>query len=98
MLNFHFSPRTSASSAVILSTISVAGFQNLLTLPSINDRTLNVTWTTPKTPNGYISYYNINVKNNQDNNSSYNIKTEAIKGQKQYTELVSDLGKLRFLD
>ena len=38
------------------------------------------------------------MKNNQDNNSSYNIKTEAIKGQKQYTELVSDLGKLRFLD
>ena len=69
-----------------------------MTLPSINDRTLNVTWTTPKTPNGYISYYNINVKNNQDNNSYFNIKTEAIKGQKHYTELVSDLGKLRFVD
>ena len=41
---------------VIISNIFVAN-----TIPVVNDTAVNLTWSPPITPNGYISSYNINI-------------------------------------
>ena len=79
------------SSAVDLLTVPAPGYEDIRTLPAVDDNTLNVTWRPPKTPNGFISHYNIDVTSNEARSSRrYNVS--SVVGRDQYTYLVNSLG------
>ena len=83
------------SSLVRLSTISATGFPGVLTLPTVNPTTLNITWRRPLTPNGNITRYNIEVNNrNEEQNRIINV--DAIDGQEIYTQLVTGLSEFSY--
>ena len=83
------------SSAVNLFTIPIQ-ITNILvitSIPIVNDSTVNLTWTPPTSPNGYISHYNIAVNNkrNQSNNTAF---VPSTPDTNVYTNLITQLGKL----
>ncbi len=81
-------------SAVILSTIAVQSLEGTVTLPSIDNSTLSIVWQPPLSPNGYITRYNIDVRNNKDDMllyPFYNFMIGAVIGQQYYSLLVTNL-------
>ena len=65
----------------------------MISVPAVNDSTVNLTWTPPMTPNGYISGYNISV-NNKKNKPNKTTFIPSIPDTNVYTKLIPQLGKL----
>ena len=83
------------SSAINLFTIpiNIANILIISSIPVVNDSTVNLTWTPPTSPNGYISGYNIAVHNkrNQSNSTTF---VPSTPDTHVYTNLITQLGKL----
>ena len=85
----------SVSSAVILLTVPIKSLEGIITLPSVDEHTLNITWQPPSTPNGHITRYNIdirNAKNDPNQYPFYSFNVSAVDEQKHYTLLANGLG------
>ena len=65
----------------------------MISVPAVNDSTVNLTWTPPMTPNGYISGYNIAVNNKKNKPNRTNF-VQSTPDKRVYTNLVTQLGKL----
>ena len=82
-------------SPVVLSTIVIRFLEDTVTLPSVDDSTLSLIWQPPLNPNGLISHYNVDVRNNKMDLVRYpfnNFTIIAVEGQQHYTLLITNLG------
>ena len=83
------------SSQVIVVTVPVPLLDGIMTLPSVNNTTLNVTWQPPVNQNGNITHYNVDVRNRKFDFTQfpfYNYLIDHIDGEEYYTLLVKNLG------
>ncbi len=85
------------SSAIIPWTVPIRIIEETIinTFPAIDSDTLNITWQSPASPNGYISHYNIDVSNRRNDSIQYPFYyfiVSAIDGQEYYNLSVSNLG------
>ena len=83
------------SSPVVLSTIVIRFLEDTVTLPSVDDSTLSLIWQPPLNPNGLISHYNVDVRNNKMDLVQYpfyNFTIVTVEGQQHYTLLITNLG------
>ena len=93
--SFNFISFALVSSAVNLLTIPIQ-ITNILvitSIPVVNDSTVNLTWTPPTSPNGYISGYNIAV-NNKRNHPNVTTFVSSTSDANIYTNLITQLGEL----
>ena len=60
MMNYSLLQYIESSPVSILTEpIRIAGVYIIESIPSIDDDTVNLTWTPPQYPNGHITHYNI---------------------------------------
>ena len=68
------------SSAVFLITkpVHISGIYVTESILSINDTTVNITWSPPSYPNGYITGYNISITNNNSHHWVPSVREESL--------------------
>jgi hypothetical protein len=76
---------------ILLTTIISVGDIPFISVPVINDTSINITWLPPTIPNGFISSYTINI--NASNTSNIDIIREvtATPDATSYTEIIVGL-------
>ena len=73
--------------------IQITNILVITSIPVVNNSTVNLTWTPPISPNGYISGYNIAVNNKRNRPNRTNF-VPSTPDTRVYTNLVTQLGKL----
>ena len=78
------------SSAVLLITklVRISGIYVTESMFSINDSTVNITWSPPLYPNGHITGYNISITNNNRHHWVPSVREESI-----YSYLITGLSE-----